>query len=701
MPPTANRYPQMVQEYYVNRFRQVHEDRLRRRAKLRTRKDVLKLQADLRAKVRECFGPMPERTPLNARVTGALDLPAFRIEKVIFESRPGFMVTANLYLPKAPPGKGGKYPCVLGTCGHSEDGKANEPYQSYAQGLAMRGFVVLVFDPISQGERVQYPNAEGKCTQGLCSEHTTMGVQQALLGEFFGAWRAWDGIRALDYLLSRPEADPSRVGVTGNSGGGTMTTWLAGLDERFTMAAPGCFVTTNLHNMENELAADAEQMIPNLLASGMDQYELFIPFAPRPLILLTAANDFFDQRGSQEAFRELRRTYKLLGAEDNVRIFTGPGTHGFARELREAMYAFFTRHAGVKAPAAEEGLAIQKPADLFATPTGSTLKEGSRRVFDFTSDAALAVTKQRKPVPAGKLADKLRRMLALPQRHAVAHHRVPIFWSQQGWRRQTYGLETEPGIMAIVTLPLPEGTAFQPPRGEDCTLLVAHNGGYDDLAPGVIRPELLNGHGRLFAVDVRGLGESASNSCGGSLADTHSCDYFFDSNSLMLGQPYLGGRVHDVLCTLDWLASYGYRRIHLVGRGHGAIPALMAAVVYEHTGSPILSSSRSPVLPSSSRKGRKPGQEDGRKVVRAKLRVTILNGLMSYLEITQEPIFSWPSAALLRAALVEFDLPDCYRALAGRVAIEKPWDGMMKEITPDQARQRARELGIDPGVIAG
>jgi cephalosporin-C deacetylase-like acetyl esterase len=107
------------------------------------------------------------------------------------------------------------------------------------------GYVVLIFDPIGQGERLQYAHLEKPDRPGVeAEEHLRAGNQQFLVGDFFGAWRAWDGIRALDYLLTRPEVDPRHVGITGNAGGGTMTTWLCGLDPRWTMAAPGCFVTT-------------------------------------------------------------------------------------------------------------------------------------------------------------------------------------------------------------------------------------------------------------------------------------------------------------------------------------------------------------------------------------------------------------------------------------------------------------------------
>ena len=138
-----------------------------------------------------------------------------------------------------------------------------------------------------------------------------MGNQMQLVGEFFGQWRLWDGIRGLDYLLSRPEADRTRVGVTGNSGGGTMTTYLTAFDDRFTMAAPGCFVTRYFCNLENELPSDSEQIPPGILAAGLDMADFFVAQIPRPTILLGQENDFFDVRGLRATFEELRRLYRI------------------------------------------------------------------------------------------------------------------------------------------------------------------------------------------------------------------------------------------------------------------------------------------------------------------------------------------------------------------------------------------------------
>jgi len=254
-----NRFPQMMQEYLVRRIRETDDMATKAKLSIRTKADAIAYQRLLRSKFRAIFGPLPRRTPLNPLLTGEFERECYKVRKVIFESRPGFHVTALLYIPK---GRRFPVPGVLAPCGHSQNGKAAPNYQAYCQGLASKGYVVLQYDPIGQGERVQYPDKNGKSQIGGCSkEHCSIGNQQLLVGEFFGTWRAWDGIRACDYLLSRPEVDPNHLGITGNSGGGTITALILALDHRFTMAAPGGYVTTWRRNVENELPADAEQVV--------------------------------------------------------------------------------------------------------------------------------------------------------------------------------------------------------------------------------------------------------------------------------------------------------------------------------------------------------------------------------------------------------------------------------------------------------
>jgi cephalosporin-C deacetylase-like acetyl esterase len=363
-----NRFPRMVQEFFVARENEIYQQRLKRLAALKTKADAQAYVESVRGQIRQAFGPYPERTPLNARVTKTVERDTYKIENVLFESRPGFLVSANLYIPK---GRAFPLPGVVASCGHSDNGKAIETYQSFCQGLARLGYVVLIFDPIGQGERMQYVDANWKPLRGTgTAEHNYAGIQQVLVDERFWMWRAWDGIRALDYLMSRKEVDVRHLGITGNSGGGTMTTWLCGVEDRWTMAAPSCFVTEFRRNMENELGADMEQCPARALALGLDHEDFLAAMAPKPVIILAKEKDYFDARGNEAAYHRLKQLYRLLGAEENVAYFVGPTYHGYSQENREAMYRWFNRCTGISDAKTEPKLVLEKDEPLWATPHG-------------------------------------------------------------------------------------------------------------------------------------------------------------------------------------------------------------------------------------------------------------------------------------------------------------------------------------------
>ncbi|HYT74629.1 MAG TPA: prolyl oligopeptidase family serine peptidase, partial [Vicinamibacterales bacterium] len=485
-----NRFPRMVHEHFVAQVRAAERAGLEARATLKTKSDAEAYIADVRKKIRQCFGSFPERTPLNVRVTGKVERDAYVIEKSIFESRPGFLVTANLYVPT-----GVKFPRpgVVGSCGHSNNGKAAEAYQSFAQGLARQGYVVLIFDPIGQGERLQYGHLAGKQRPGVgVGEHLLAGNQQFLVGEFLGTWRAWDGIRALDYLLSRPEVDAKQVGITGNSGGGTMTTWLCGLDDRWTMAAPGCFVTTFRRNLENELPADTEQCPPRALALHLDHADFLAALAPKPVIILAKEKDFFDVRGAEEAYGRLKRLYELLGAPENVKLFIGPTAHGYSRENREAMYAWFNRATGTAGTAGEPKLTIEKDETLWCTPGGQVAELKSRSVFSFTAERSRELARQRRRDDLKKGVSEL---LKLPQRDGVPEYRMLRIISGRRYPRRTatpYAIETEPGVFALVYRLSDQAHESRPPESRGSTFLyIAHHSSDAELRDERLIAELL------------------------------------------------------------------------------------------------------------------------------------------------------------------------------------------------------------------
>ena len=634
----------MVQEYYVEQLRRFEDANRGTKATLKTKADAEAYVAAVRKKILDCFGPFPEKTPLNARLTGVVERDAYRIEKVIFESRPQFPVTGNLYIPK---GRSFPLPGVLGLCGHSDNGKASEPYQSFSQGLARLGYVVLIIDPIGQGERLQYMDASGKSKIGVgVREHLHAGNQQLLVGEWFWAWRAWDGIRALDFLLTRAEVDPRRVGVTGNSGGGTMTTWLCGLEPRFAMAAPGCFVTTFRRNLENELPADTEQCPPRVLAHGLDHEDFIAAMAPKPVILLAKERDYFDVRGTEEAYARLKRLYRLLGAEDNIALSIGPSPHGYSKENREAMIRWFNRATGVSDAQTEPVLIIEKDETLQCTAGGQVFELSPRTVAAFTRERSLALSGRRPHSRGPDLIRSVSDLLKLPKRVGTPDYRIlrPRRPRQYPSPRATvYAVETEPGIHAVVTRLASEEHLSRPPAGiPRAVLYVAHRSSDVELRDEPLIRQLLAEEpaAAFYACDVRSVGESQPDTCGeNSFLDPYGSDYFYAAHALMLDRPIAGRKTHDVLSVLDWLAGCGHREVHLAAKGWGAVPAAFAAMLHDRV-----------------------------------VQVTLKNGLASYAEVAESETYAWPLSALLPGVLGRFDLPDCYRALEWKnLRMIEPW----------------------------
>ena len=167
-------------------------------------------------------------------------------------------------------------------------------------------------------------------------------------------YRIWDGIRSLDYLAGRPEIDPKRLGCTGNSGGGTLTSYLMALDDRIAAAAPSCYITSLERLFATIGPQDAEQNITGQVAFGMEHADYLTLRAPRPTLILAATRDFFDIQGTWTTFREAKRVYGLLGHGERVDLFESDTTHGFPKGQREAMLRWMRRWLLGKDDAATE-----------------------------------------------------------------------------------------------------------------------------------------------------------------------------------------------------------------------------------------------------------------------------------------------------------------------------------------------------------
>ena len=354
---------------------------------LTTKSDWEKRQKDIRKKLAEAIGTFPEKTPLNAKIVGVSEKKDYRVEKIIYESRPHFYVTAAMYIPKKLKGKA---PAIIHVMGHSQAAFKRDHYQRSAINFVKKGFIVLTFDPIGQGERVQYYSPElGKSAiGGTVDEHMYMGLQTLLVGKSLANYFTWDGIRAIDYLMSRKEVDTARIGITGISGGGTQTTFISAVDDRIYASAPSCFITSMRRLFESVGPQDAEQNLYHGLANGIDFADYLEIRIPKPELIVTTSRDFFSVQGAKETEEEVKRVYKIFGAGDNFGRAEADSTHSMPSLNRIARHRFFQKNLNLPGDPADVDVEFLDK-ELQITKSGQVLTSfGGETVFSINKKEA-------------------------------------------------------------------------------------------------------------------------------------------------------------------------------------------------------------------------------------------------------------------------------------------------------------------------
>jgi|GEM_PF-587543 len=296
-----------------------------------------------------CLGldPLPPRTPLNARVTGVLKRNGYRIEKIVFESRPNFPVTAHLYVPDAAAG-GQKLPVIVNPHGHWEWKKQEPTVQARLIGQALHGYLAIVVD--SPGWSFE---GDRRVERRWAGTHDDLRL---ILGSTTAtSVYVWDLIRALDYLETRPEADMTRVGLTGASGGGLAAMWAFAAEPRFKCAASVAYASSLEVNPDNGCLCNH---VPGSLEIG-DRADVFGLRAPAPVLVIGAEEDKeFPAAGMRRTEEKLRRLWGLFGKADDAWLRMFPGGHDYSRPMRETALGFFDKYLrGVG-----DGTPVQEPA---------------------------------------------------------------------------------------------------------------------------------------------------------------------------------------------------------------------------------------------------------------------------------------------------------------------------------------------------
>jgi dienelactone hydrolase len=642
----------MLSEYLLGQCKVQFDARRQAVAKLTTPDDVKKRQEELRARFIQAIGGFPERTPLNAKVVGAEKREGYSVERVIYESRPSHHVTANLYLPE---GKG-PFPGVIVPCGHSTNGKGSEAYQRVCILLAKNGIAALIYDPIGQGERVQLLDPPGKPVTGSTNEHTLVGVGSMLIGQSTASYRIWDGIRSLDYLAGRPEIDPKRLGCTGNSGGGTLTSYLMALDDRIYAAAPSCYVTSLERLFATLGPQDAEQNIVGQVAFGMEHADYLTLRAPKPTILLLATQDFFDLQGSWITFREAKQIYGLMGFSERVDAAEYNTKHGYGKGQRESCVRFMRRWLLGKDDVIVEGtFPTAKDKDIQCTRTGQVLEDfKGKSAFDLTADRERELAAQRAKFIAGNkpedVAKEVRRLIGVEGSIKPAKKTDVGTVKRDGYEVQKLIFETEAGSATVPAIQVP-ALLFKPatPVPNASLTIYLHGDGKSEAAAEC--EKLAKSGQEVLALDLRGFGETAAGVGNPAKPTYFGVDFKESFLALHLNRPLLGQRVHDLLAVIEEVRGSGPPRpLAVVGMGTAGPVALHAAV-----------------LDSRIRQ------------------VTLEKSLLSWSAVTKTPVTYNQLTNVVPGALKAYDLPDLAALVAPRsLTIKGAVDAQLKPVAQTQ-----------------
>ncbi|MBI1314814.1 hypothetical protein GC176_26260 [bacterium] len=562
------------------------------------------------------IGGFPERTPLNARVVKRLQGDGYRVENVIFESRPQHHVTANLYLPEGD----GPFPGVIVPCGHSHNGKAADGYQRVSILLAKHGMAALCYDPIGQGERYQmldferdhehfeqvsyplpvpHPRVQFLCT----TEHTTMGIGCILLGTNVAQYRIWDGMRAIDYLQSRDDIIADRIGCTGNSGGGTLTAYLMALDDRILAAAPVCYLTTFQKLIDTKGPQDAEQNIFGQIAFGMDEPDYVMMRAPKPTLICAGRRDAtFDIDGTWDLFRQAKMFYSRLRFPERVDINDADVPHGFYLQQREAAARFLHRWlvgsdkviqevdpATLPDPITDQQLRELGKGDwtqeeLYCTPDGQTLlMDGEKSVFQLNGELAQRLKAERTPRWKA-MSESERRNVIRSSIGARPDSELPKPVVKQVDTIRREGLTIYQLILQQGSLVPMAASVLVPDNANGDVCLYLHGVGLnEDTGAGEPIASRVNAGQIVISAELTGIGFTETGRDGKDWArGKFGPDLQETLMAYLLGRSYVGMRAEDVSLWSRALADYAPvrdakpQRLYLVATGEAAIPALHA-----------------------------------------------------------------------------------------------------------------------------
>jgi dienelactone hydrolase len=540
---------------------------------------------------------------------------------------------------------------VLVPCGHSSNGKAHDAYQMMGALLSLNGMAALVFDPIDQGERgqllSQWPKLSGT------RAHTMLGVGSTLLGRNTARFEVWDGMRAIDYLQSRPEVNPNRIGCTGNSGGGTQTSYLMSLDERIIAAAPSCYITSFERLLDTIGPQDAEQNIHGQLAFGMDHADYLMMRAPMPILICAATGDFFDITGTWDSFRYAKRLYSRLGFAERIDLLENDAGHNYNRLQRQGVVRWMARWLlKTDEPITEPDVKLLSDEEVQCAQGGQVmLIEGARSTYDLNRDHEKDLAKSRKRLWAAEdraeLLDQVRKAAGVRKLTELPAPEVEqlgiVVLGTPGGERSGCSIKKiivkpKDGILlpALMFVPATDPDGQVPGRG--AVLYIHEQGKAEDTAPGGPIEKLVKAGKLVLAVDLRGTGETQQGKHG-NLSGASGPDWKDVFTAYLLGRSYVGMRAEDVLVCARLLQQQGQEGpVELVAVGNAGVPARHAAAL-------------------------EPDLFRSVKLVRC---------LASWSSVIESGCSYNQQAGAVHGALTTYDLPDLAATIGNKLTVEEP-----------------------------
>lgn len=662
--------PDMLVSYLSKGLNNLCAQWERKRQEIKTPEALRARNRFVRQKFIEMIGGLPEKTPLIPIRVRVLKRDGYNIEVLMFQSRPDFWVTASLYVPSD---RSGPFPGIISPCGHYGTARMIPTYQTAYLSLVKNGFAVLAYDPIGQGERRHYWNPEtGRSDPGLGDpvyEHSMAGQLLLLMGESLTQYHIWDGMRAIDYLLTRQEVDPTRIGCAGHSGGGTLTKFISALDERVKCAVIHEGGTANRWPVNVPLfsplgPADAEQNIFPAAIYGIDHVDEQIAIAPRPLL----ASIEHRSKGFDDAAASIKSAYRLLGVAEKFSTVSADSPHAWTYKLRLATADWFSRwFYGQSGPDREPALVPEKADDLYCTPNGSIrYSQHGKTVWSLIFEKQ-AVLPPDRPAPrnnqevishSGQMRDQIRRLLRYQRNDYPLNPRKVAAVPEKGYRIDKLEFLSEPEIYLPAWVYLPEERRSAAPvvlyfneegmaadgmefAGEECS----------GMEPGVLAQMASGGH-VVIAVDVRGIGETRplhESSHGGEYAHLFNAETAMTYMAWYMNSSLLGSRVQDVQRAVDYALSRpeaGASGVWVIGKGMGALWALYAAAL-------------DPRIKS----------------------VVCHAGLLSYRSLTATDRYLHGADVFILDVLHHFDLPQVAAAVADRrLTLLSPVDAMRRPV---------------------